>query len=50
MSEYFPKPFNSHLGDSIKVKIVVKVIMVKVIMQQKQTLKIFHRFIFQVLH
>ena len=21
MSQYFPKPFNSHLGDSIKVKI-----------------------------
>ena len=21
MSEYFPKPFNSHFGDSIKVKI-----------------------------
>ena len=20
MSEYFPKPFNSHFGDSIKVK------------------------------
>ena len=21
MSEYFPKPFNSHFGDSIKVKL-----------------------------
>ena len=21
MSQYFPKPFNSHFGDSIKVKI-----------------------------
>ena len=40
MSQYFPKPFNSHFGDSIKVKI----------MQQKQTLKIFHTLILQVLH
>ena len=41
MSEYLPKPFNSHFGDSIKVKI-------DLIMQQKQILKIFHTLILQV--
>ena len=43
MSQYFPKPFNSHFGDIIKVKIDL------VIMQQKQILKIFHMLILQVL-
>ena len=36
MTQYFPKPFNSHFGDSIKGKIDLSN------MQQKQTLKIFH--------
>ena len=43
MSQYFPKPFNSHFGESINVKI-------DLIMQQKQILKIFHMLILQVLH
>ena len=44
MSQYFPKPFNSHFGDSMKKKSIC------LIMQQKQTLKIFHTLILRVLH
>ena len=43
MSQYFPKPFNSHFGDRVKVKIDLR------IMQQKVMLKIFHTLILQVL-
>ena len=61
MSQYFPKPFNSHFGDSIKVKIDLSNYATKAdiknishvdtsIMQQKQILKIFHTLILQVLH
>ena len=39
MSQYFPKPFNSHFGDSIKVNIDLSNY------ATKQTLKIFHTFI-----
>ena len=42
MSQYFPKPFNSHFGDRVKVKIDLR------IMQQKVMLKIFHTLILQV--
>ena len=44
MSQYFPKPFNSHFGDSIKVKIDLSNY------ATKQILKIFHTLILQVLH
>ena len=44
MSQYFPKPFNSHFGDSIKVKIDLSNY------ATKQILKIFHMLILQVLH
>ena len=46
MGQYFLKPFNSHFGDSIKVKIDLSNYTTK----QKQTLKIFHTLILQVLH
>ena len=39
MSQYFPKPFKSHFGESKRLKLIC------VIMQQKQTLKIFHTLI-----
>ena len=41
MSQYFPKPFNSHFGDSIKVNIDLSNY------ATKQKLKIFHTFILQ---
>ena len=44
MSQYFPKPFNSHFGDSIKVKIDLSNY------AKKQTLKISLTLILQVLH
>ena len=44
MSQYFPKPFNSHFADSIKVKIDLSNY------ATKQILKIFHTLILQVLH
>ena len=44
MSQYFPKPFNSHFGDSIKVKIDLSNY------TTKKTLKIFHTLLLQVLH
>ena len=44
MSQYFPKPFNSHFGESIKIKIDLSNY------ETKQTLKIFHMLILQVLH
>ena len=37
MSQYFPKPFNSHFGDSIKVKIDL----INYAKKKKQILKIF---------
>ena len=30
MSQYFPKPFNSHFGDSIKVKIDLSIYATKI--------------------
>ena len=44
MSQYFPKPFNSHFGDSIKVKIDLSNY------ATKADIKIFHMLILQVLH
>ena len=44
MSQHFPKPFNSHFGDSIKVKTDLSNY------ATKQTLKIFHTLILQTLH
>ena len=45
MSQYFPKPFNSHFGDSIKVKIDLSNYATK-----RKILKIFLMLILQVLH
>ena len=44
MSQYFPKTFNSHFGDSIKVKIDLSNY------ATKTALKIFCTLILQVLH
>ena len=44
MSQYFPKPFNSHFGDSIKVKIDLSNY------ATKTDIKIFHTLKLQVLH
>ena len=44
MSLYFPKPFNSHFGDSIKVKIDLSNY------AKKADIKIFRTLILQVLH
>ena len=44
MSQYFPKPFNTHFGDSIKVKIDLSNY------AAKTDIKIFHTLILQVLH
>ena len=44
MSQYFPKPFNSDFGDSIKVKIDLSNY------ATKADMKIFHTLILQVLH
>ena len=44
MSQYFPKPFNSHFGDSIKVKVDLSNY------ATKADIKIFHTLILQVLH
>ena len=44
MSQYFPKPFNSHFGDSIKVKIHLNNY------ATKTDIKIFHSLILHVLH
>ena len=44
MSQYFPKPFNSHFGDSIKVKIDLSNY------ATKKITKIFHILMLQVLH
>ena len=44
MSQYFPKPFNTHFGDSIKVQIDLSNY------AAKTDIKIFHTLILQVLH
>ena len=44
MNEYIPKPFNSHFGDSIKVKIDLRNY------ATKTDIKIFHTLILKVLH
>ena len=44
MSQYFPKPFNSRFGDSIKVKIDLSNY------ATKTNIKNFHTLILQVLH
>ena len=44
MSQYFPKPFNSHFGDSIKVKIDLRNYATKTGIKKNHTL------ILQVLH
>ena len=44
MSQYFPKPFNSHFGDSIKVKIDLRNY------ATKTDIKNIHTLILQVLY
>ena len=44
MSQYFPKPFNSHFGDSINVKINLSNY------ATNTDIKIFHTLMLQVLH